>query len=178
MRYNKSFAIFQLICLFSFMVTTNSLPVAPSEKATKTSSTSSLSSTLTVASTTTSQASTPLPTAAIANFTNPSNLPTAVTGQITFIKIPQNKTNVKGRLDSGIFDKIATNYQFKVVDRSKKLLYDLTANGLTNWSVVGTGTSSFQHDFDKLSISKIVNQFFVISHHKKGTVGMTIIKAI
>ncbi|CAG8626508.1 13588_t:CDS:2 [Funneliformis caledonium] len=92
--------------------------------------------------------------------------------------ISQNKTNVSGKLDSGIFDPEAAYYHFKIIDRSKNLLYDLTADGLTEWSVEVPGTTSFKHDFDKLPIDKIVEQFLEVSHSKKGTIGMTMIKPI
>ncbi|CAG8455496.1 8223_t:CDS:2 [Funneliformis mosseae] len=114
----------------------------------------------------------------LAIFTNPSQYPTAITGQIRFNSISQNKTNVSGKLDSGIFDPEAAYYHFKIIDRSKNLLYDLTADGLTEWSVEVPGTTSFKHDFDKLPIDKIVEQFLEVSHSKKGTIGMTMIKPI
>ncbi|CAI2183846.1 13275_t:CDS:2, partial [Funneliformis geosporum] len=116
--------------------------------------------------------------AAEAIFENPSKLPTVITGHIRFTSISQNKTNVSGKLDSGIFDQEAAYYHFKIIDRSKKLIYDLTADGLTEWSVKVPGTTSFQHDFDKLPIIEIVDQFFEVNHSKKGTVGMTMIKPI
>jgi hypothetical protein len=171
MRYNKIFTIFQFICLiyfFSFTVIASPIPEFDPENDEKATTTIS----------TTPPTLTPSPSAAIAIFTNPSNSSTAVTGQIKFTSIPQNKTNVSGKLNSGIFDKIVANYQFKIVDRSKTLIYDLTTGGLNKWSVNLTGTTPFQHDFDKLLISKIVDQFFEISHHKKGIVSMTIIKSL
>ncbi|RIA95110.1 hypothetical protein C1645_758206 [Glomus cerebriforme] len=174
MKFIKSYTIFQFVCLiyfFTFMVTASPiLPPSPKfnpeniETSPKAASQTPLSS----------------PSIAVATFTNPTNISTAVTGRIEFTKISLNKTHVSGQLNSGIFDTVVENYQFKIIDRSKTLLYDLTADGLNKWSVNvnESGTTPFEYDFDNLSISKIVDQFFEISHHKKGIVGMTMIKAI
>lgn len=179
MKYNKIFTIFPicLIYFFLYMVIASpiSLPEFDPENIEKSATSASTTS---APSPSPSPSSSSSPSAAIAVFTNPSNSSTAVTGQIKFTKTSQNKTNVSGKLDSGIFDKVAANYQFKIVDRSKTLIYDLTAGGLNKWSVNSTGTTPFRHDFDKLLISKIVDQFFEISHHKKGIVSMTIVKSI
>ncbi|GBB89266.1 hypothetical protein RclHR1_15960004 [Rhizophagus clarus] len=177
MKYDRIFTIFQFICLIYFIsLTVIASPISlpefdpgDNEEATTTTTTSVPSPSPLPSSS---------PSAAMAVFTNPSNSSTAVTGQIKFTKISQNITNVNGKLDSGIFDKVVANYQFKIIDRSKTLIYDLTAGGLNEWSVNLTGTTPFQHDFDKLIFSKIIDQFFEISHHKKGTVSMTIIKSI
>ena len=170
MKFNIIFTIFQFTCLiYFFSFTVIASPISLPEFAPEIIEKAQESTTNTLPSSVPSSS-------LIANFTNPSNTSTAVTGQITFTKLSQNKTRVSGKLNSGIFDTVVANYDFKIVDRSKTLLYDLTADGLTGWKVESSGTTPFQHEFDKLSIDKIVNQFFEISHHKKGTVGMTIIK--
>ncbi|CAB4429707.1 unnamed protein product [Rhizophagus irregularis] len=176
MRYNKIFTIFPICLIYFLLYTVIASPISLPEFDLENIEKAATSAPTTSAPSSSSSSS---PSAAIAVFTNPSNSSTAVTGQIKFTKTSQNKTNVSGKLDSGIFDKVAANYQFKIVDRSKILIYDLTTDGLNKWSVVNsTGTTPFQHDFDKLLISKIVDQFFEISHHKKGIVSMTIVKSI
>ncbi|GES88790.1 hypothetical protein GLOIN_2v1604326 [Rhizophagus clarus] len=83
----------------------------------------------------------------------PSSSPSAA--MAVFTNPSNSSTAVTGQIK---FTKISQN------------ITNVNAGGLNEWSVNLTGTTPFQHDFDKLIFSKIIDQFFEISHHKKGTV--------